>query len=60
ALVLRVFNDRTPDEITGTDLRFMKELGLTEHLSPTRANGLLAVIKQIRFYAIAYQAKSSK
>ncbi|MDD2243567.1 MAG: SufE family protein [Dysgonamonadaceae bacterium] len=60
ALVLSVFNDRTPDEITGSDLRFMKEIGLTEHLSPTRANGLLAVIKQIRFYAIAYQAKSSK
>lgn len=60
ALVLSVFNDRTPDEITGSDLRFMKEIGLTEHLSPTRANGLLVVIKQIRFYAIAYQAKSSK
>lgn len=58
ALVLRVFNNRTPDEILGTDLRFMKEIGLTEHLSPTRANGLLAVIKQIRFYAMAYKAKA--
>lgn len=58
ALVLRVFNGQTPDEIIGTDLRFMKEIGLTEHLSPTRSNGLLAVIKQIRFYAMAYKAKN--
>ncbi|WP_294083845.1 SufE family protein [Proteiniphilum sp. UBA5384] len=57
ALVLRVFNGRTPDEIINTDLRFLKEIGLTEHLSPTRSNGLLSVIKQIRFYAIAYKAK---
>ncbi|MDD4158387.1 MAG: SufE family protein, partial [Proteiniphilum sp.] len=60
ALVLRVFNGRTPDEIIGTDLRFMKEIGLTEHLSPTRSNGLLSVIKQIRLYAIAYKAKEEK
>ncbi|MDO5523942.1 MAG: SufE family protein [Bacteroidia bacterium] len=57
ALVLRVFNNRTPDEIIEADLRFMKEIGLTEHLSPTRSNGLLSVIKQIRFYAMAYKAK---
>ncbi|MDR1518020.1 MAG: SufE family protein [Dysgonamonadaceae bacterium] len=57
ALVLRVFSGRNPDEIIGTDLRFMKEIGLTEHLSPTRSNGLLAVIKQIRFYAMAWKAK---
>ncbi|MDD2589250.1 MAG: SufE family protein [Fermentimonas sp.] len=60
ALVLRVFNSRTPDEIIGTDLRFMKEIGLTEHLSPTRSNGLLSVIKQIRYYAIAYKSKEEK
>lgn len=60
ALVLRVFNGRTPDEIIGTDLRFMKEIGLTEHLSPTRSNGLLSVIKQIRYYAIAYKSKEDK
>jgi cysteine desulfuration protein SufE len=59
ALVLRVFNNRTPDEIINTELRFMKEIGLTEHLSPTRSNGLLAVVKQIRFYAIAYKAKKN-
>lgn len=60
ALVLRIFNGRTPDEIIGTDLRFMKEIGLTEHLSPTRSNGLLSVIKQIRYYAIAYKSKEEK
>ena len=60
ALVLRVFNGRTPDEIIGSELRFLKEIGLTEHLSPTRSNGLLSVIKQIRFYAIAYKAKAEQ
>lgn len=57
ALVLRVFSERTPDEIINTELFFMKEIGLIEHLSPTRSNGLLAVIKQIRVYAMAYKAK---
>jgi cysteine desulfuration protein SufE len=60
ALVLRVFNNRTPDEILASDLRFMKEIGLTEHLSPTRSKGLLSVIKQIRFYAMAYKAKGEQ
>ncbi len=60
ALVLRVFDNRTPDEILSSELRFMKEIGLTEHLSPTRSNGLLSVIKQIRFYAMAYKAKESQ
>lgn len=60
ALVLRVFNNRTYDEILSSELRFMKEIGLTEHLSPTRSNGLLSVIKQIRFYAMAYKAKETK
>lgn len=60
AMVLKVFSGRTPDEIIGADLRFLKEIGLTEHLSPTRSNGLLAVIKQIRFYAIAYKAKEEQ
>ncbi|MGI6073062.1 MAG: SufE family protein [Fermentimonas sp.] len=60
ALVLRVFNGRTPKEIMDADLTFMKAIGLTEHLSPTRSNGLLSVIKQIRFYAIAYNAKENK
>ncbi len=60
ALVLRVFSERTPDEIISANLYFLKEVGLTEHLSPTRSNGLLAVIKQIRFYAIAYKAKEEQ
>lgn len=60
ALVLRVFNNRTYDEILSSELRFMKEIGLTKHLSPTRSNGLLSVIKQIRFYAMAYKAKETK
>ena len=60
ALVLKVFSGRTPDEIIQADLRFMKEIGLTEHLSPTRSNGLLSVIKQIRYYAIAFKAKEEK
>ncbi|HKM44034.1 MAG TPA: SufE family protein [Dysgonamonadaceae bacterium] len=60
ALVLRIFSGRTPDEIISADLHFLKQIGLTEHLSPTRSNGLLAVIKQIRFYAIAYKAKAEQ
>ena len=60
ALVLRVFSGRTPDEIISADLHFLKQIGLTEHLSPTRSNGLLAVIKQIRFYAIAYKVKAEQ
>lgn len=60
ALVLKVFSGRTPDEINETKLHFLEDIGLTEHLSPTRSNGLLAVIKQIRFYAIAYKAKEQQ
>ena len=60
ALVLRIFSGRTPDEIISADLHFLKQIGLTEHLSPTRSNGLLAVIKQIRFYAIAFKAKAEQ
>ena len=60
ALVLRIYSGRTPDEIISSDLHFLKDIGLTEHLSPTRSNGLLSVIKQIRFYAIAYKAKEEQ
>lgn len=60
ALILEVYSGRTPDEIINSDLHFIKEIGLTEHLSPTRSNGLLAVVKQIRFYAIAYKAKQEQ
>lgn len=58
ALLLRVFSGHTPQEILDADLYFVQEIGLSEHLSPTRSNGLLAMIKQIKFYALAYQQKN--
>lgn len=58
SLLIRVLNDKTPDEILSTDLYFIDRIGLKEHLSPTRSNGLLAMIKQMRIYAIAF--KTSK
>jgi cysteine desulfuration protein SufE len=54
ALLLRVVSGRTPKEIMENDLHFIDDLGLKQHLSPTRANGLLAMVKQIRLYAVAY------
>ena len=60
SLLLRVFSDRTPDEILNADLRFIEEIGLKEHLSPKRSNGLVAMIKQIRLYAMAFKAKEEQ
>ena len=57
SLLIRVLSGNTPQEILDTDLYFMKEIGLQEHLSPTRSNGLLAMVKQMRVYALAYKAK---
>lgn len=57
ALLLRVFNDHTPDEILQADIDFIDRIGLKEHLSPTRANGLMAMIKHIKFYALGIKAK---
>lgn len=57
ALLLRVFNHQKPKDILTANLYFIDEIGLKEHLSPTRANGLLAMIKQIKLYALAHQAK---
>ncbi|HKJ79180.1 MAG TPA: SufE family protein [Prolixibacteraceae bacterium] len=54
ALLLRVVSGRTPQEIIDNDLHFIDDLGLKQHLSPTRSNGLLAMVKQIRLYAVAY------
>ncbi len=54
ALLLRVVSGRTPKEILENELHFIDDLGLKQHLSPTRSNGLLAMIKQIRLYAVAY------
>ena len=57
SLLIRVLSGNTPNEILDADLYFLKEIGLQEHLSPTRSNGLLAMIKQMRVYALAYKAK---
>lgn len=56
-LLIRVVSGHTPQEILDADLYFIEEIGLTEHLSPTRSNGLLSMLKQMRMYALAYQAK---
>lgn len=56
-LVISVFSNHTPQEIIDADLFFIDQIGLQEHLSPTRSNGLLSMLKQIRMYAIAFQAK---
>lgn len=53
ALLLRVVSNHTPQEILDADLYFIQRIGLSEHLSPTRSNGLLAMVKQIRMYALA-------
>lgn len=58
ALVIRVFSNHTPKEIAEAELFFIDQIGLREHLSPTRSNGLLAMVKQIKMYAIAFQAKA--
>lgn len=60
ALLIRVLDGRTPQEVLNTDLYFIERIGLQENLSPTRANGLLAMIKQMRLYALAYNAQQSK
>ena len=57
ALLIRVLSDRTPQEILHADLYFIEEIGLKEHLSPTRSNGLVAMVKQIRMYALAFSTK---
>ncbi len=57
SLLMRVLSGHTPQEILGSELYFVDRIGLSEHLSPTRSNGLVAMIKQMRVYALAYQAK---
>ncbi|MBO4963634.1 MAG: SufE family protein [Prevotella sp.] len=59
ALLIRVLSGHTPDEILDTELYFIEKIGLKEHLSPTRSNGLLAMIKQMRMYALAFKMKNS-
>ena len=57
ALLIRVLSGHTPQEILDAELYFIDRIGLREHLSPTRSNGLLAMVKQMRMYALAFQAK---
>ena len=59
SLLIRVLSGHTPKEIIDADLYFIDRIGLKEHLSPTRSNGLLATVKQIRMYAIAYSVKDT-
>ena len=60
ALLMRVLNDRRPDEILSSDLYFIDKIGLKEHLSPTRSNGLVAMVKQINNYARAFKMLDEK
>jgi cysteine desulfuration protein SufE len=57
ALLIRVYSHQTPDAILASKTEFIDQIGLKEHLSPTRANGLLSMIKQMKLYAIAYQTQ---
>ena len=57
ALLIKVLSGHTPDEILGADLYFIDRIGLHEHLSPTRSNGLLSMVKQMRMYALAFKTK---
>ena len=58
-MVVRVLSDSTPEEILNADLYFVDRIGLKEHLSPTRSNGLVSMIKKIKTYALAYTAKAN-
>ncbi len=59
-LIVRVFSGHTPDEILKADLYFIDKIGLKEHLSPTRSNGLASMVKQARMYALAFKAKEEE
>ncbi len=59
-LLVRVLSGHTPQEILDADLYFIERIGLKEHLSPTRSNGLLSMVKQMRLYALAFKAKEGK
>jgi len=60
ALLLKIYSNRTPQEILTSEPRFIDEIGLRQHLSPTRSNGLLAMVKQMKLYALAYEKISTK
>lgn len=57
ALLIKVLNHQQPEDVLNADLYFIERIGLKDHLSPTRSNGLLAMVKQIRMYALAFQSK---
>jgi cysteine desulfuration protein SufE len=57
--MIRVFTGHTPEEIINADLSFIEKIGLKEHLSPTRSNGLASMIKQIKYFAMAWNLKNS-
>ena len=57
ALLIKVLNHQKPEDVLNADLYFIERIGLKDHLSPTRSNGLLAMVKQIRMYAMAFQSK---
>ena len=59
AILIRVFSNQNPSDILESDTQFIEEIGLKDHLSPTRANGLVSMIKQIKMYALAYMSKNS-
>ena len=60
AILLRVFSNQTPEDILAAKTTFIDEIGLKEHLSPTRANGLVSMIKQLKIYALAYETQLKK
>ena len=59
AILVKVFSNQTPENIISADTAFIDTIGLKEHLSPTRANGLVAMVKQMKLYAVAYQAQAN-
>jgi cysteine desulfuration protein SufE len=58
AILIRVFSNQSPKDIIAADMNFIDQIGLKEHLSPTRANGLVSMIKNIKMYALAFDAKN--
>ncbi len=60
ALLLKIYSNHTPQEILASEPKFIDEIGLRQHLSPTRSNGLLAMVKQMKLYALAYEKISAK
>lgn len=60
SLLLRVFNNQKPEDVYAADLKFVDEIGLKSHLSPTRSNGLLSMIKQIKLYALAFSVQNNQ